>query len=295
MNLHHLELFYYVTRHGGISRAVRHMPYGIQQPAVSSQILMLEQDLGAKLFDRQPFRLTAEGQELYDFVRPFFDEAPHVGARLRARKAPKLRIAASELILRDYLPAILSTMQRKNPELRFALRSGYTHEMEKWLHEGEIDLAVTPIERRPAAGLKSLHIVSLPLVLLVPRRSPIKSAAQLWSMEQIEEPLILLPPAETTARTFRKGLSLLKIDWPTSIEASSTELVTKYVANGYGIGVSADLPQLTKNHRIRPLPLPGFEPVEIAALWRPPVNALHDTLRSVIAARAKALWPKQTT
>ena len=31
MNIHHLELFYYVARHGGISEAVRNMPYGIQR------------------------------------------------------------------------------------------------------------------------------------------------------------------------------------------------------------------------------------------------------------------------
>ena len=37
MNVHHLELFYYVARHGGISRALQYMPYGIQQPAVSGQ------------------------------------------------------------------------------------------------------------------------------------------------------------------------------------------------------------------------------------------------------------------
>jgi len=58
MNIHHLELFYYVAQHGGISRAVRHIPYGIQQPAVSSQMLLLEEDLGTRLFERSPFRLT---------------------------------------------------------------------------------------------------------------------------------------------------------------------------------------------------------------------------------------------
>ena len=35
MNIHHLELFYYVARYGGITEAVRNIPYGIQQPAVS--------------------------------------------------------------------------------------------------------------------------------------------------------------------------------------------------------------------------------------------------------------------
>ena len=39
MNIHHLELFYYVARHGGITEAVRNIPYGIQQPAVSGQVV----------------------------------------------------------------------------------------------------------------------------------------------------------------------------------------------------------------------------------------------------------------
>src|SRR5215217_1652072 len=89
MNLHHVELFYYVARHGGISRALRHIPYGIQQPAVSGQILRLEQDLGAKLFERQPFRLTSEGQELYDFARPFYEHADAIAAQIRNRKEPR--------------------------------------------------------------------------------------------------------------------------------------------------------------------------------------------------------------
>src|ERR1043165_6812535 len=54
MNVHHLELFYYVARHGGISAAVRHIPYGIQQPAVSGQMRAPEDNLGGKTFARSP-------------------------------------------------------------------------------------------------------------------------------------------------------------------------------------------------------------------------------------------------
>ena len=61
MNIHHLELFYYVAKHGGIAAAVRKMPYGIQQPAVSGQIARLEEALGAKLFNRRPFSLLPAG------------------------------------------------------------------------------------------------------------------------------------------------------------------------------------------------------------------------------------------
>lgn len=72
MNVHHLELFYYVARHGGISQAVRNMPYGIQQPAMSGQIINLEEFLGVTLFQRRPFQLTAAGEDLYRFIGPFF-------------------------------------------------------------------------------------------------------------------------------------------------------------------------------------------------------------------------------
>ena len=85
MNVHHLELFYYVAKHGGISPAVRHMPYGIQQPAVSGQILQLEETLGTKLFNRRPFALTPPGERLYAFIAPFFGQLGNVDAELRGQ------------------------------------------------------------------------------------------------------------------------------------------------------------------------------------------------------------------
>src|SRR4051812_48434723 len=142
MNIHHLELFYYVARHGGISRAVRNMPYGIQQPAISSQVLLLEEDLGAKLFERQPFKLTREGEELFAFVRPFFDNLVPVADKLRQQSAPALRIGASELVLRDYLPTVVERLRQHEPKLRLGLRSGFQKEVEKWLLDREIDLAI---------------------------------------------------------------------------------------------------------------------------------------------------------
>ena len=63
MNIHHLELFYYVARHGGITEAVRNIPYGIQQPAVSGQVAQLEEYLGVTLFQRRPFELTPAGKK----------------------------------------------------------------------------------------------------------------------------------------------------------------------------------------------------------------------------------------
>ena len=151
LNPHHLELFYYVARHGGISRALRQIPYGIQQPAVSGQILQLEETLGVKLFTRTPFRLTPEGDELFRFVRPFFANLDAVEARLRAGSAPTLRIGAAESVLLDHLPAVLKDLRRQQPRLQLELRSGFQPELESWLQERQIDLAVAALESRPSA------------------------------------------------------------------------------------------------------------------------------------------------
>ena len=98
INIHHLELFYYVARFGGISAAVRQMPYGIQQPTVSGQILQLEENLGVTLFQRQPFALTREGEELLEFIKPFFDQVEEVGERLQEMLIGLARHADAERI-----------------------------------------------------------------------------------------------------------------------------------------------------------------------------------------------------
>lgn len=291
MNIHHLELFYYVARHGGISRAVRNMPYGIQQPAISSQILLLEEDLGAKLFERQPFKLTREGEELYEFIRPFFDNLFPMGDKLRKQSAPSLRIGASELVLRDYLPVVVERLRVHEPKLRLSLRSGFQGEVEQWLLDRQIDLAIVPLENKPTPRLRSLRLLRLPLVLLVHKKSKLKSAATLWEQETVEEPLIGLPPTEPMMKNFKAGLQRRQVDWPHTIEASSMGLVTRYVANGYGVGVSLGHTEVVKHPDVRVLPLEGFEPVEMAALWSGEPSAIVRVVLEESQRFVSQEWP----
>ncbi|GIT05756.1 MAG: hypothetical protein CM1200mP29_11670 [Verrucomicrobiota bacterium] len=83
MNIHHLELFYYVAKHEGISNAVRKIPYGI--PATGGQCAdcAARGALDATLFHRRPFELTETGQTLYEFVEPFFSKLNKMADDLR--------------------------------------------------------------------------------------------------------------------------------------------------------------------------------------------------------------------
>ena len=243
------------------------MPYGIQQPAVSGQILQLEEDLGVKLFERQPFKLTPEGAELIAFAGPFFDNVDAVAAKLSKRRTAQVRIGGSEALLRDHLPAVIQRVKETHPGLRLAMRAGFQPELETQLRNRELDLAfVTALQPRVSAGLRRLVLLRIPLVLVVHRKSKIKTAAELWARERIEEPLVSSVPAPDGI--FQKGLKRLGVEWRPSIEATSLELVTQYVGKGHGIGVNIDLPALVRHPQVRVLPLEGFDPVEIIAIWR---------------------------
>jgi DNA-binding transcriptional LysR family regulator len=289
MNVHHLELFYYVARHGGIMPAVRNIPYGIQQPAVSSQISQLEEFLGVNLFQRRPFALTAEGEKLFAFIQPFFANLDRTAVEIQGGQARHIRIGASTIVLRDYLPELFQDVREKFPGLKLSLREGFPAQLEALLQADEIDLAITLVEKKSAPGIHSFALLELPPVLLVEKNSPIKSAAELWRRDRIEEPLICFPPGEPLGKSFQKKLGELGVDWFPSIEASSADLIETYVASGLGIGVSAAIPKKNLPPKVRALALEGFPPVTIGALWRGRKTPLLQTFLDELQERAKRL------
>lgn len=291
MNIHHLELFYYVARHGGITEAVRRMPYGIQQPAVSGQVARLEENLGVVLFQRRPFALTAAGTKLYQAIEPFFSNLDKLAGEIREEQVEHANIGASTIVLRDHLPELMRTLKARFPGFQISLREGYPVDLENLLQAGEIDLAVTLLEGRAVPGIRRVPLIDLPLTLLVETRSSINSIDQLWKRGRILEPLICLPGPESVCKNFQRGLSRLKVEWYPTIEVSSIELIHSYVANGFGIGLSVVLPQASADPRIRCLPLPQstFKPVRIGAMWRGKLSPLLRALVDDLQARARLL------
>jgi DNA-binding transcriptional LysR family regulator len=289
MNVHHLELFYYVARHGGIMPAVRNIPYGIQQPAVSSQMAQLEEYLGATLFQRRPFTLTAEGEKLFHFIQPFFANLEKMAVDLQGGQARHIRVGASAIVLRDHLPEIFQAARKKFPGLKLSLREGYPVQLEEMLQRDEIDLAFSLIEGKLPAGTHSVTLLELPLVLLVEKNSPIKSAEEIWKRDKIDEPLICLPTLESISKKFQNELQKRGVDWFPGIEASSVELIEAYVASGLGIGVAISVPRKSLSPKVRMLPLAGFPPIVIGALWRERKTSLIDVFLAEAQKRVKQI------
>lgn len=289
LNIHHLELFYYVARHGGIAQAVRNMPYGIQQPAISAQIIALEDQLGVTLFRRRPFELTAPGRELLAFIDPFFSGLDEVEGRLRGGVVERLRVGASQTVLKEHLPGILRALRERYPNLKLVLRAGYQQDLERMLTGGEIDLAVTVIDRTVGPGLKSRMMIDLPLALYVPRGMKARAVEDILGADRIEEPLISMRPDEALPRFFQQELAKRNLVWPTSIEAGTLELVMTYVAEGFGIGLGVEVPGMRVPPQVRVLPLTDFPRLPIGILWVDKLSPVAQALSDQLDAAARAL------
>lgn len=293
MNVHHLELFFYVARHGGVSAAARSMPYGIQQPAISAQILQLEDSLGVTLYQRRPFQLTRAGQELYDFIAPFFGRIGEVSDQIRGGAANRMRLAAAEVVQRDYLPDLLTRMQRRITRFHFTLAHGRQQHIEALLAAQEIDLGLSTLYETKASGFETLELAHLPMLLAVSEKSGLTAASQILDRDRIDLPLVTLESKDALSRAFQGALRQRGIDWIPSLEVCSLDLVMRYVAEGFGVGLLLHHPKFQIAPGVKVLPLDDMPPLRFGALWTGRLSPLGETFLEEAASLAGSLMPKR--
>ncbi|MGJ8673646.1 LysR family transcriptional regulator [Rubritalea sp.] len=274
MNVHHLELFYFVAKYEGITAAVRKMPYGIQQPAVSGQILQLEEELGVKLFNRRPFVLTPAGEKLYDFAYPFFSGLSEVEERLKGEDGKHLRISASASVLGNHLPEVLEQLKLKVPELRLTLRDVEPAEVYSQLTTQQADIALTVLHGKLDEGLRAEELMTIPLVLLVPSSCKVKKIEDIIRKKkdgdgyEAKLPLVGLPQNEVLSQIFENGLLARGIDWQPSMEVNALDVIQRYVSRGFGAGVGVGIPGVEPVDGVDVIALDGFDPLIIGAIYQ---------------------------
>ena len=157
------------------------------------------------------------------------------------------------------------------------------------LRKQEVDLAITELEGQPGAGIRCFQLLKLPLQLLVSPNRRIRSASELWKKGEIDDPWICMPASETITKLFRDGLRKIGVDWPTSVEVSSLDLIPSYVRAGFGMGLSVVAPGEKPPAKVRLLPLPSFPPLIIAAIWQGKIPPIAGAFLESIKLHARAL------
>jgi DNA-binding transcriptional LysR family regulator len=91
---------------------------------------------------------------------------------------------------------------------------------------------------------------------------------------------------------FQRDLKRRRVVWPQAVEATSVELVMRYVANGEGFGVVNRVALASvKNRAVRALPLDDFAPMRMAVLWRGEATPLVRAAVEEVQRHAHGAFP----
>ena len=104
-----------------------------------------------------------------------FSKLGETSGRLRGEESQHLKLAASAAVLTKHLPDLLERMRGEFPELKLTLRDAVASTIDELLLNGEVDVAVSVLHGDNAPGVKTMDLLKLPLVLVVPKTLKAKS------------------------------------------------------------------------------------------------------------------------
>ena len=152
--LKQLRAFCHAARFGNISRAAERILSS--QPAVSTQVRTLEEELGVQLFRRDGPRiyLTQFGQNLYKRAMPLvqgMDRLPDTFAEEHyGDVGDALKTGAGKTSAAYLLPEYLERFRAQYPGTRIEIPTGTGQQRIEWLRDYELDIVIAAVDIPPA-------------------------------------------------------------------------------------------------------------------------------------------------
>lgn len=184
MDLTRLRYFVAVAEAGSLSRAAAALH--MSQPALSRQVLLLEEELGQRLFERtgRGVQATESGTALLAHARGIFDLAERARVDMRERQASprgKLTVGLPPRLAHVLTADLVEHFHTQFPEATVTVVEGLSIRLREWLVAGRLDLALL-FDPPPTPQLQLETLLREPLVLIsvreLPRRMRLAEAAQ---------------------------------------------------------------------------------------------------------------------
>jgi LysR family nitrogen assimilation transcriptional regulator len=239
MDLKRLRAFVAVAELGTVSRAALHLR--ISQPALSRQIIELEQEISLRLFDRVGRRLmlTAVGEQVLDDCRRVLGEVGSLGARLElVRRGGRgvLRVAAPPQTIESVLSRFLPRYSECFPNVQVMLTEALGHEQLTLLERGEVHLGIRHdqgIDRRfegralPADEVLAACAPSLQL-----------GAAGMIDIGRLAPyPLLLLDSGYSVRKMFDAACRLAEIEPKILLESRAPHTLLALAESAHGVAI----------------------------------------------------------
>lgn len=194
MEFHQLRYFCAVAELGSFSRAAEHSH--VSQPSLSQQILKLEAELGARLFDRlgRSVRLTDAGKSFLPRARAVLRELEAARGDVSESKdsvSGHISVGVIPTVAPYFLPPVLASFSRRFPEAAVSIMEEITPALLERLRAGSLDLAILAL---PVRGheFESLPLLTESFYAALPVRHRLARRKTIGIRDLRKEPFLLL-------------------------------------------------------------------------------------------------------
>ncbi|MGB8885090.1 MAG: LysR family transcriptional regulator [Candidatus Korobacteraceae bacterium] len=237
MDFDQLETFLEVARLSSFSRAAERRFR--TQPAISSQIRALEEEVGAKLLDRSGGKvaITSAGKVFQKYAEETLEQRRVVLIALaEMHRVPRgeIVVSANEGTCLHILPEVFADFKRQYPSVAVSVKRLEHNKILEAIIDNSCDFGVVSLP----VNDKRLTVVPIhrdELVVIAPPHHPLAAKAKVTVAEVVEYPL-LLPKLGRTRDALEQIFHERRLKPIISMELDSSELLKRFVAVAVGVG-----------------------------------------------------------
>jgi LysR family hydrogen peroxide-inducible transcriptional activator len=269
----------------------------VSQPALSVAIQKLEEELGARLFERgkAEITVTAVGRRVVEQAQKVLEEAARVKEIAQSGADPlagPLRLGAIYTVAPYLLPDLIPALHVAAPQMPLEIEENLTENLESELRSGRIDAAIVALPFAPP-GVATEFLYEEPFRIVVPRGHRWTKRKSVRAEELASERTILLGVGHCFRDQVLDACPELNRATAPAARANSLETVRNMVASGLGVSVLPRDAMTPRFHSNLVVPVPFARPVpsrRIALAWRrsfPREQAIRAIRDAVAACRGK--------
>lgn len=298
MELRLLRFFLAVAEELHFGRAALRLH--MAQPPLSQAIRALEEELGARLFERtsRTVRLTPAGQALLPEARAILAHAASAAAlarRVHQGEAGELRVGYMNPVMDAVLCRALAEFRRQRPEVELRLVELPTPGQLEELRAGRLDVAFIRLvqdEGQDLRGLSTRPVCREPYVLALPEGHSLEKLRRVPLAEVAAQPLILFARS-ALPRLHGEILAALRATGrePRVVqEVAGKHASLALVAAGIGLCLAPASARDWKRRGVVLRPVePGLPEVCMGAAWR--TGQENEAVRALVALAASSDLP----
>ncbi|MCC6067731.1 LysR family transcriptional regulator [Ferrovum sp. PN-J185] len=213
----------------------------VSQPALSTAIQKLEEELGVKLFERSKSQvtLTAIGITIIAQAVTILEEIDKLKLLSKQSQDPlvgQVKLGVIYTIGPYLIPDLISPLHQLAPLMPISVEENTTDKMADWLKQGSIDVAIVALPF-DMPGIDTIPLYQETFDVIVPKNHPWAQRTHIDPVELAQEKVLLLSSIHCFSAKILKLCPDLTGHGAHIQQGNSLETIRNMVASGLGISV----------------------------------------------------------